>query len=79
MKGKFEYVDIGILDKTHIRFFTMHSVRELFANVGLSIEYLQGITWTTEGLQLTDIIDEAIDSRKLLEFQQLLISAKKIV
>jgi SAM-dependent methyltransferase/GT2 family glycosyltransferase len=77
MKGRFEYTDSGILDRSHIRFFTMHSIREMFANVGLSIEILQGVTWTTDRLVLTDIINEATDSNKLYEFQQLLISAKK--
>jgi SAM-dependent methyltransferase len=77
MKGKFEYTDSGILDRTHIRFFTLHSIKELFTNAGLVIEYLQGVIWAMEGLQLTDVINEATDSRKLLEFQQFLISAKK--
>ena len=78
MKGKFEYTDSGILDKSHLRFFTMHSTRELFANVGLSIEVLQGSTWTGEGVLLTDIINEAADSKQMYEFLQFLISAKKL-
>jgi len=77
MKGKFEYVDAGILDKTHIRFFTLLSIKQLFANVGLSIEYLHGITWTADGQHFTDILKESADSRKLFEFQHFLLSAKK--
>jgi SAM-dependent methyltransferase/GT2 family glycosyltransferase len=77
MKGKFEYTDAGILDRTHLRFFTLHSTRQLFTNAGLTIECLHGITWATGGPIMTDAINEAIDSKKLFEYQQFLISAKK--
>lgn len=36
--GKFEYIDRGILDHTHLRFFTERSLRALVANAGLRIE-----------------------------------------
>jgi 2-polyprenyl-3-methyl-5-hydroxy-6-metoxy-1,4-benzoquinol methylase len=35
--GKFEYTQTGILDDTHIRFFTRRSVVDLFTKAGLSI------------------------------------------
>jgi len=77
IKGKFEYTDSGILDKTHLRFFTLHSIRQLFDSIGTKIEILQGITWSTNGPVLTDIMNEPIDSEKLYTFQQILLSAKK--
>jgi 2-polyprenyl-3-methyl-5-hydroxy-6-metoxy-1,4-benzoquinol methylase len=36
--GRFDYVDRGILDRTHLRFFTARSLRSLLANAGLVIE-----------------------------------------
>ena len=36
--GKFEYIDRGILDHGHLRFFTERSLRALVADVGLSVE-----------------------------------------
>lgn len=36
--GRFDYQERGILDKTHLRFFTRKSMHELIAGAGLSIE-----------------------------------------
>ncbi len=36
--GRFEYIDRGILDHTHLRFFTERSLRALVADAGLRIE-----------------------------------------
>ena len=33
--GRFEYTDVGILDKTHLRFFTKSSFRRLLTSCGL--------------------------------------------
>nr|WP_307990857.1 methyltransferase domain-containing protein [uncultured Niameybacter sp.] len=30
LEGKFEYTDIGLLDKTHVRFFTKESIEQMF-------------------------------------------------
>ena len=35
--GRFEYEELGLLDKTHLRFFTRRSVRELLRDAGLEI------------------------------------------
>ena len=37
LRGKFDYADSGILDKTHIRFFTLKTARELVRNAGYKI------------------------------------------
>jgi methionine biosynthesis protein MetW len=37
LRGKFDYADSGILDRTHIRFFTLKSARELVRDAGYSI------------------------------------------
>ena len=38
IKGKWEYVDAGLLDATHIRFFTLDEARKMFSGAGLTIE-----------------------------------------
>lgn len=35
--GKWQYQDAGVLDRTHLRFFTRRSIRELFEHAGLDI------------------------------------------
>lgn len=35
--GRWEYTDYGILDRTHLRFFTVHSFRRLLAECGFNI------------------------------------------
>jgi methionine biosynthesis protein MetW len=37
LRGNFDYADSGILDKTHIRFFTIKSARELMQQAGYQI------------------------------------------
>jgi 2-polyprenyl-3-methyl-5-hydroxy-6-metoxy-1,4-benzoquinol methylase len=43
VKKDWEYVDTGILDRTHLRFFTKKSIAALFTNLGCRIETLEGI------------------------------------
>jgi 2-polyprenyl-3-methyl-5-hydroxy-6-metoxy-1,4-benzoquinol methylase len=38
--GRFNYADRGILDRTHLRFFTRRSFRELLESAGLQVEHL---------------------------------------
>jgi 2-polyprenyl-3-methyl-5-hydroxy-6-metoxy-1,4-benzoquinol methylase len=40
--GRFGYTDRGILDRTHLRFYTERSVRELFRDAGFDIVDLRG-------------------------------------
>ena len=41
--GKFEYKDIGILDRTHLRFFTLDTILRLFADAGFAIVDVQRV------------------------------------
>lgn len=36
--GRFDYTALGILDETHLRFFTARSARRMFADLGLAVE-----------------------------------------
>lgn len=37
LHGSFQYRDVGLLDRTHVRFFTVESVRELLREAGLAV------------------------------------------
>lgn len=47
LNGNWDYQDSGILDRTHLKFFTKKSICEMFDNVNLKIESLY-ITESTE-------------------------------
>lgn len=42
IKGKWTYVDQGILDNTHLRFFTKSSIKELFLSTNFNIVEIKG-------------------------------------
>lgn len=42
-KKQWRYVDSGILDRTHLRFFTCESIKDMFDDAGFSIVQLKGI------------------------------------
>lgn len=39
--GRFDYADRGILDRTHVRFFTERSLRQLLAAAGLDVVHIE--------------------------------------
>lgn len=45
-KKDWKYVDQGILDSTHFRFFTKKSIKELYENNGYTIQKMKGINAT---------------------------------
>ena len=42
-KGEWDYADEGIMDRTHVRFFTRKSIRKMFENAGYKVETHEGI------------------------------------
>ena len=46
IRGEFRYQEGGILDKTHLRFFTKKSMIEMFESLGYRIRRLEGINPT---------------------------------
>lgn len=42
-RKEWEYEDAGIMDKTHLRFFTIKSIRKMFERSGYSVLSLEGI------------------------------------
>lgn len=43
LRGQWEYQDEGILDRTHLRFFTLESVKQLFTQAELQIDEIKTI------------------------------------
>lgn len=37
-KGQWEYTDLGILDRTHLRFFTLKTIEDMFYETGFEIQ-----------------------------------------
>jgi 2-polyprenyl-3-methyl-5-hydroxy-6-metoxy-1,4-benzoquinol methylase len=52
MNGFFNYSEKGLLDKTHIRFFTRYSIYELFEKSGLNIKELDTTKIQPENTEL---------------------------
>lgn len=44
-EGNWKYRESGVLDKTHLRFFTKKSMLDMLASVGLEVELISGLNW----------------------------------
>jgi SAM-dependent methyltransferase len=49
LRGEWDYQDEGLLDRTHLRFFTLKSIRELFKGAGLEMFEVRGRKIGNEG------------------------------
>ena len=45
MRGRWDYQDQGLLDRTHLRFFTLSGIQGLFAGAGLHVFDIQPRWW----------------------------------
>jgi len=69
--GQWRYEDDGVLDRTHLRFFTRQSVRELVEGAGFRIERLDGINPSSLPLWLRGInalTGDRLDDMRYLQF-----------
>lgn len=65
MQGKFQYNSVGLLDSTHLRFFTRESLEQLFKDAGFLIT---GLRRTTRGIFDTEIeIDREMITEEMLQ------------
>ena len=66
LSGQFPYSDRGLLDKTHLRFFTRSTILELFSSAGFKVDELYGTTaplGTTElGVDLSAFTTEVLQA-----------------
>ena len=42
LRGKWEYTEMGLLDRTHIRFFTCFEIIRMFENADFKVEFVAG-------------------------------------
>jgi 2-polyprenyl-3-methyl-5-hydroxy-6-metoxy-1,4-benzoquinol methylase len=57
LKGEFNYQDVGILDDTHLRFYTRRSLCSMLESCGYIVDHLD---WTEERIS-EDTLREALD------------------
>ena len=41
LRDRFDYTASGVLDRTHLRFFTLHTIRSMFAESGFEITHVE--------------------------------------
>jgi 2-polyprenyl-3-methyl-5-hydroxy-6-metoxy-1,4-benzoquinol methylase len=71
LRGEWRYTNDGILDRTHLRFFTHKSIAELFAACGYRVHKLEGInprpvSWKFRLVNL--MLARSIDDMRYLQF-----------
>ena len=54
--GRWDYADAGILDRSHLRFFTLANIRELFAQAGYEIVEIKRNIITAGGFKLLNFL-----------------------
>jgi methionine biosynthesis protein MetW len=68
MQGKFQYSSLGLLDNTHLRFFTRESIEQLFEDAGFLVTELRR---TSRGVFDTEIeIDRELIPEEVLDLAQ---------
>lgn len=68
-EGRFEYTELGLLDSTHIRFFTYESLHHLFESSGYGIESEDAVTFPLfSDSPLTPNLDRENFPNELLTF-----------
>jgi 2-polyprenyl-3-methyl-5-hydroxy-6-metoxy-1,4-benzoquinol methylase len=60
LRGRFDYVETGILDRTHLRFFTRESLLAACAEAGLSV---REVAFTTNSFPLRKLVSHGMRRR----------------
>jgi O-antigen biosynthesis protein len=76
LRGRWDYRERGILDRGHLRFFTLHTIRELFAQAGLTLEHVGHVYRRTWGRELLCLLT-AGRARALWTRQYLIVGRKR--
>lgn len=64
-EGKFKYLKAGILDVTHIRFFTLAEMHDMFEQTGFKVE-VQGYISSTASLHTLEEFPATVDCGKVI-------------
>jgi len=52
--GKFDYEEIGVMDKTHLRFFNQKTAREMISGAGLKVDGYASSMWVNPMREFVD-------------------------
>ena len=71
LKGRWDYVPFSILSGTHLRFFTKHSLKELFEDAGYRTReiYFQGFEVPSEGAKFIDVLKKNLSEINVEELK----------
>lgn len=61
LRGRWRYEDTGILDRTHLRFFTRQTCLDLFAESGYEVLSVQAAGVMPKGRWLNDLLGHRLD------------------
>ncbi len=69
-KGNFDYADWGVLDRTHLRFFTIRSIAKLFDAAGYQLRAADGINGpqTARGQRMARWLPKSLADVQWLQF-----------
>jgi 2-polyprenyl-3-methyl-5-hydroxy-6-metoxy-1,4-benzoquinol methylase len=73
---RFEYEESGILDKTHLRFFTLHTIKQMFSETGFQIEVISTNKSKSWKFAILKVLTLGLFER--LSVVQYLVRAKKL-
>lgn len=71
LDGRWDYTEMGILDRTHLRFFTQKSVPELFERAGLQLTGCFGVNATELPWKirlLNGLLSDRFDDARFMQF-----------
>jgi 2-polyprenyl-3-methyl-5-hydroxy-6-metoxy-1,4-benzoquinol methylase len=54
--GRFDYTDQGVMDRTHLRWFTPKSLRALLESAGLETDRVQALGWRRRSRVITSVL-----------------------
>jgi 2-polyprenyl-3-methyl-5-hydroxy-6-metoxy-1,4-benzoquinol methylase len=84
LEGRWEYNDLGIMDRTHLQFFTEQTLVELFASTGFNVEKVKQVklsaieTAQLVGLDINKsfikLVEESVIDPNLDVFQNLVLA-----
>jgi len=74
--NRFEYMESGLLDKTHLRIFTLHTIRKMFEDEGFRIVDVRRIYSSKLPFRLARIASLGL-LRPLTVYQFIIVSRKK--
>lgn len=75
--NKFVYQNEGVLDRTHLRFFTANTIKSMLTECGLIVELLKGLQWFPLPLRYKIINRIAFRAFDDIKFKQFVCVARK--